>query len=392
MNRAPKLAAAAAAAVALGIWSVTPASAETGRDVRGSAATPSTPVIVLAEAKTGAAVAPAAIAPPAFDAWSPAEVAAGIAQCQQLFAGKDISATLVPPFKDGDCGAPAAVQLVSVGKNPEVILNPSITVTCEMASTFASWVKAELQPLAKGYLGAPVIRVDTMSSYSCRNAYGRKKSRLSEHGRANAIDVRAFIWKTNQEVAVLTDWGPSERAQAAIVAAAKAAEAKRVALADAKAQATRKPAPTSTASITQRAHDPAAAAIDATPGRKPAAPAALALTGQAARAASDRDTSIPLPRLGTLIEGLPGMGQRVPTLVRPETTGSGFGEPSHLGGAKPAATAPSPPTSHKQQFLKAVHASACRTFGTVLGPEANAMHENHFHFDMAERQGKHFCE
>ncbi len=37
-------------------------------------------------------------------------------------------------------------------------------------------------------------------------------------------------------------------------------------------------------------------------------------------------------------------------------------------------------------FLRAVHAGACRFFGTTLGPEANAAHKNHFHLDMTPRR------
>jgi hypothetical protein len=37
-------------------------------------------------------------------------------------------------------------------------------------------------------------------------------------------------------------------------------------------------------------------------------------------------------------------------------------------------------------FLHAVHAGACRIFGTTLGPEANEAHKNHFHLDMTERR------
>jgi hypothetical protein len=36
-------------------------------------------------------------------------------------------------------------------------------------------------------------------------------------------------------------------------------------------------------------------------------------------------------------------------------------------------------------FLRASHRSACTLFNTVLGPEANNAHQNHFHVDMAER-------
>lgn len=34
------------------------------------------------------------------------------------------------------------------------------------------------------------------------------------------------------------------------------------------------------------------------------------------------------------------------------------------------------------QFLRTVHASACRRFRTVLGPDFNAAHRDHLHFDM----------
>ncbi len=36
----------------------------------------------------------------------------------------------------------------------------------------------------------------------------------------------------------------------------------------------------------------------------------------------------------------------------------------------------------KAAFLQAVHKSACKAFVVVLGPEANAAHKNHFHFDL----------
>ena len=46
----------------------------------------------------------------------------------------------------------------------------------------------------------------------------------------------------------------------------------------------------------------------------------------------------------------------------------------------------------KSRFVKAVHDDACLTFGTVLGPEANEAHKNHFHLDMKARRRNAFCE
>ena len=34
------------------------------------------------------------------------------------------------------------------------------------------------------------------------------------------------------------------------------------------------------------------------------------------------------------------------------------------------------------RFLAAAHSQACRYFNTVLGPNYNAAHHNHFHFDL----------
>ncbi len=42
----------------------------------------------------------------------------------------------------------------------------------------------------------------------------------------------------------------------------------------------------------------------------------------------------------------------------------------------------------EKQFLTAIHGSACKRFGTVLSPDYNYAHRNHFHFDMS---GNGYC-
>jgi hypothetical protein len=44
-------------------------------------------------------------------------------------------------------------------------------------------------------------------------------------------------------------------------------------------------------------------------------------------------------------------------------------------------------------FLRRLHQSACKRFGTVLGPDYNAAHANHLHFDMAQsmKDGSAYC-
>lgn len=39
------------------------------------------------------------------------------------------------------------------------------------------------------------------------------------------------------------------------------------------------------------------------------------------------------------------------------------------------------PSDQERAFLRTVHASACKRFGTVLGPDYNAAHADHFHVE-----------
>ena len=61
--------------------------------------------------------------------------------------------------------------------------------------------------------------------------------------------------------------------------------------------------------------------------------------------------------------------------------------PIPVAGAKDDVRLPSEST-----FLRALHKGACGPFGTVLGPEANEAHRDHFHLDMAPRKRSAFCE
>lgn len=323
-------------------------------------------------------------APPPQSKWTEVEIQVAQARCLDILRGLDIIAVGAPPMKEGDeCGAPAPIELISVGKNPEVTLSPTVTVTCDMAAAMHKWVMQELQPLARKHLGAPIIRLDTMSSYSCRNAYGRTKSRLSEHGRANAIDIRAFITARATTAEVLTDWGPTQRDIQAKIAAAKAEaariEAARAAEAAAKAVAGKAGQPGAAPQQGQGVNPIASGSV---PSSRPSQGPAAAFSGNGA--------PVPAP-----IQPVPGLS------VDPQTRGGiGLGislpAPNRLGGPKGAAKTEeaiiTDTPASRTIFLKQAHESACRVFGTILGPEANNAHRNHFHVDMAPRARGAFCE
>ncbi|SMX22952.1 extensin-like domain-containing protein [Boseongicola aestuarii] len=43
------------------------------------------------------------------------------------------------------------------------------------------------------------------------------------------------------------------------------------------------------------------------------------------------------------------------------------------------------------RVLRRMHGAACGPFGTVLGPNADRHHQDHFHFDVADHRGGPYC-
>lgn len=50
------------------------------------------------------------------------------------------------------------------------------------------------------------------------------------------------------------------------------------------------------------------------------------------------------------------------------------------------------PLAPEALFLRALHTGACAQFGTVLGPDANKSHRDHFHLDIKQRKYGNYCE
>jgi hypothetical protein len=293
-------------------------------------------------------------------AWSPQELQLAQARCAFLLKGVDVVAVPETPLREGpECGAPAPMKLISVGRSPQVALSPPPIITCDMVAILAKWLERDVQPLARKHLGAPIVRVETMSSYSCRNAYGRAHGRVSEHGKANAVDIGSFVAARGQAALVIADWGPTARQIAAQAAAGKAAE---------------------------EAQAKASIQLTITPAQSDLGPQRKSAAAPKPPAAASATTVMPLDLRPGMTIGIPGITLDMPGASNRQPSTFGLTSPSRLGGPKPPPSAAPPVTPDgKTDFLRAVHHSACKVFKTVLGPEANNAHLNHFHLDMAER-------
>src|SRR5262249_60809571 len=72
-----------------------------------------------------------------------------------------------------------------------------------MAQVLVHWVRDEVAP-AVATLGSPLKAIETFDSYDCRGRNRVVGAKLSEHGRANALDVR-IIKLANGKAMDLTD-------------------------------------------------------------------------------------------------------------------------------------------------------------------------------------------
>jgi hypothetical protein len=105
----------------------------------------------------------------------------------------------------GGCGGTDLVRLEAVvlPNKHKVAVTPAATLRCAMASAIADWVRTDVAALAAGQNSEPAV-LDNFDSYECRGFNRVPGAHLSEHGRANALDVRAIKLANGQSIE-LTD-------------------------------------------------------------------------------------------------------------------------------------------------------------------------------------------
>ena len=105
----------------------------------------------------------------------------------------------------GGCGGEDLVRLEAVvlPDKRQVAVKPAAILRCAMASAIADWIRTDIAPLTAG-LGSAISGLDNFDSFECRGRNRVVGAQLSEHGRANALDVRALKLANGQSIS-LTD-------------------------------------------------------------------------------------------------------------------------------------------------------------------------------------------
>ena len=286
--------------------------------------------------------------PPKPDVWPDSQVIAALRECVRLLAPIAADVDVSEPMKHEQCGAPAPVSLRRIGSGAgKVELSPPAVVNCAMVASLHAWVEKTLQPAAQEVLGSPITRLRSASGYACRARIGShaNSDRLSEHALANAIDIAGFVTADGRTIEVANAWGPTARDQR---------EAERVAAARAKEGPSSRNAPETTP-----------------PAQKDRKISRIALS-EVDSAAGEKRARLKTAKL--------------------DKTSDISADPKAIATTPPSGRPEALTHSAEAQFLRRLHKGACSQFGTVLGPEANEAHRDHFHFDLAQRRRSAFCQ
>jgi hypothetical protein len=292
--------------------------------------------------------------PPKPQTWSEAEVIAGLRECVRLLAPIAAEVEISQPVRHEVCGAPAPVLLKRIGSGAaKVEISPPAVLNCAMVASLHAWVEKTLQPTAREALGTSIARLRNASGYVCRarNGHPLGTDRLSEHALANAIDIAGFVTADGRTIDVVRSWGPTARDKtaAAVTRSTKTEPVKKDA-----AKAEPEPARPANKKISAIAHR----SSEEPPTARKQGPGSLRKTAALQR----QDKAISDISADPKATPAPGGTEREDGKARAEAT-----------------------------FLHRLHKGACGVFGTVLGPEANEMHRDHFHFDLATRRHSALC-
>ena len=100
----------------------------------------------------------------------------------------------MPPITGpGECTATDVVNVnaVVLPDNQRVVFSPVVTLQCSMAEVVAHWIRDDVAPTLDA-LGMSLRGVETVELFGCRSFNGINGAKLSEHGHANALDVRSL--------------------------------------------------------------------------------------------------------------------------------------------------------------------------------------------------------
>ncbi|MGJ3232139.1 MAG: extensin family protein [Oceanicaulis sp.] len=81
-----------------------------------------------------------------------------------------------------------------------------MVMRCPLAAKLYLWERRVVAPAAQAHFGQDVAEIRQYGIYSCRTVNRRPGARLSEHGKANAVDVAGFVLEDGRVISVREGW------------------------------------------------------------------------------------------------------------------------------------------------------------------------------------------
>ena len=129
--------------------------------------------------------------------------------CLQALRRTDIEFRPLEDKPGSECPLVNIVHVSTAGVN----FNHSFTASCPLAAGWEIFRYNTLQQAAKKHFNQSVTRIEHIGTYACRNVHNRGS--LSEHARANAIDITAFVLADGTQITVKRDWNNNRQSQKA---------------------------------------------------------------------------------------------------------------------------------------------------------------------------------
>src|SRR6185437_2190758 len=128
---------------------------------------------------------------PDFDS---ADVTSDPTECNKRIQAIAVTEPLPRLIGPEACGGSDMLRLEAALRSDgaRIELKPAPVLRCEFAESVAAWLRDEAAPRVEK-LGAPLRTVETYDDFECRGRNRVAGAKLSEHGKGNAVDLRAFV-------------------------------------------------------------------------------------------------------------------------------------------------------------------------------------------------------
>lgn len=142
----------------------------------------------------------------------PPETPATFRKCQADMLALGAKFDVLPDrtYPNG-CSATSSLKLVAIG----IPVTNLGAVKCGTALALTQWVTQAVQSAARDRLDGYVTKIESFGSFACRPVNNVEGNKMSEHGRANAVDIAGFVLAGGRRITVKADWnGPDPKARA----------------------------------------------------------------------------------------------------------------------------------------------------------------------------------